>query len=137
MREQLATTPVARRRAVVHNFVRERAHRARGIDPGRPIDPRTPLGDLGLDSLLAVELRNTLGTALGTSLPATLLFDYPTIAALTDHLFREVLGESDGAADAPAPAATAAPAAGALVQSIEDMSDDEVDRLLASRSKRK
>lgn len=82
-------------------------------------------------------MRNTLGTALGTSLPATLLFDYPTIDALTDHLYREILGESDGESDAAATATAAAPAAGVLVQSIEDMSDDEVDRLLASRSKRK
>jgi acyl transferase domain-containing protein/SAM-dependent methyltransferase len=142
VREQLAATPPARRRAVVQTFVRERAQRALGIDPSRPADPRTPLGDLGLDSLLAVELRNTLGTALGTTLPATLLFDYPTIDALTDHLLHDVLGEPSAAAEtADAPPAAAAPAsttaqAGALVNSIEALTDDEVDRLLASRAKR-
>lgn len=144
LREQLAATPSARRRAVVQAFVRERAQRALGIDASRPIDPRTPLGDLGLDSLLAVELRNTLGTALGTSLPATLLFDHPTIDALTDHLLRDVLGEADAASEAPVAAPSTAPTstapvsapAGALVSSIEALTDEEVDRLLASRGKR-
>ncbi len=72
-------------------FVREHALRALGVDPAKPIDPRTPLGDLGLDSLLAVELRNTLGRALGASLPATLLFDYPSIETLAAYLLNDVL----------------------------------------------
>ena len=92
-----------------------------------------------------MELRNTLGTALGVSLPATLLFDYPTIDALSDHLLDDVLGNgaaSDAMTDeasAPRAVATRAPAhaaAGALVGSIEELSDDDVERLLASRAKR-
>jgi myxalamid-type polyketide synthase MxaD len=50
------------------------------------LDRRKPLGDLGFDSLMALELRNVLETALRVQLSATLIWRYPTLSALTDHL---------------------------------------------------
>jgi hypothetical protein len=44
-----------------------------------------------MDSLMAIECRDALEASLGCSLPATLLFDYPTLFALVEHLFNEVL----------------------------------------------
>jgi NADPH:quinone reductase-like Zn-dependent oxidoreductase len=133
LHEQLAAAAPGRRRPLVAAFVRERALRALGVDPSRAVDPRTPLGELGLDSLLAVELRNTLGRALGRTLPATLLFDRPTLDALTDFILDEMLADAQPAGTA---AETPAAPSASLVDSIEDLSDDEVDRLLAARTKR-
>jgi acyl transferase domain-containing protein/NADPH:quinone reductase-like Zn-dependent oxidoreductase/NAD(P)-dependent dehydrogenase (short-subunit alcohol dehydrogenase family) len=133
LRRQLDEAPVARRRPLLASFVDQRASHALGIDRRKPIDPRTPLGDLGLDSLLAVELRNTLSRAIGEPLPATLLFDYPTLDALTDCLFELLEPESSRGIF---------PAGGAdskinLVSSIEELSDAEVDRMIDMRAQRK
>ena len=92
-----------------------------------------PLSDLGLDSLMAVELRNLLSTALGHSrpIPATLVFDHPTVEAIAAFL-----GEGF---EAPAPAAAPdpAPISGALVTSLlddmESLSDEEIEAQLARR----
>jgi polyketide synthase 7 len=50
------------------------------------IDADQVFQDLGFDSLSAVELRNRLKTTTGLSLSPTLIFDYPTPAALAEHL---------------------------------------------------
>ena len=54
-------------------------------EAGAP-DPDRGFFDHGLDSMNAIELRNRLQGALGTVLPATLAFDYPTPSRLAQHL---------------------------------------------------
>ncbi len=69
--------------------------------------PSVGFFDLGMDSLMAVELRNRLNRAFGEhyTVPNTLVFDYPNIAALAGHL----AGELGGAGAAPAPRAEPEP----------------------------
>ncbi|WP_305126990.1 type I polyketide synthase, partial [Streptomyces odontomachi] len=66
------------------------------------IDPQRPFQELGFDSLTAVEFRNHLTTAIGTRLPATLVFDYPTPAALAGRLRELLAGTTPAAGTAPA-----------------------------------
>ena len=62
-----------------------------------PPSPDAPLMSSGLDSLGAVELRNTLEAALGVSLPGTLVFDYPTPSDIAELLRLKLHSSSSGA----------------------------------------
>lgn len=53
---------------------------------GATPSPEQPLMEAGLDSLGAVELRNTLGTRFGIDLAPTSTIDYPTVHALAAHI---------------------------------------------------
>jgi acyl transferase domain-containing protein/acyl carrier protein len=136
--EEFATAPAPRRRQLAAKFVRDLTLRTLGIDPRKDVDSTTPLSELGLDSLLAVELRNALGSTLRRPLAVTLLFDYPTIESLTEYLLDDVLAAELTAPADVAAAAAAAPPADRDTNSldiIEALSDDEVDRLLAARER--
>ncbi|MDC9008228.1 type I polyketide synthase [Mycobacterium marinum] len=58
------------------------------------LEPDLPFKDLGIDSLSALELRNTLTRDTGASLPATLVFDHPTPSAIAQYLNIQLSGSS-------------------------------------------
>ncbi len=63
------------------------------------IDPDRPFKDLGIDSLTALELRNGLSAHTGLTLPATLVFDHPTPAAVAHHIHTQIAGTRADATD--------------------------------------
>ncbi len=80
------------REGAMLEVVRGEVARALGhASPAAVVSDR-PLQEMGFDSLMAVELRNRLGARSGLSLPATLVFDYPTPEALAAHLVGELVG---------------------------------------------
>ncbi|WUS37124.1 acyltransferase domain-containing protein [Kitasatospora sp. NBC_01250] len=60
------------------------------------IEPGQAFRDLGVDSLMAVLLRDGLADQTGLSLPASLVFDQPTPALLATHLHLELFPDSAG-----------------------------------------
>jgi polyketide synthase 12/myxalamid-type polyketide synthase MxaB len=131
LREGLAEAPETRRVPLLSAHVATLVARVLGIQELRTMDPRRPLHEMGLDSLMAVELRNLLRADLdlGTPLTATLVFDHPTIEAISAHLVRDVLSLGRAPVD-PGPAAQAPRDA---IDRLERLSDEEVDRLFAAR----
>jgi acyl carrier protein len=131
LRERLEATAPNRRKTLLRDHVRQLTVKVLGVKRSDDLDVTEPLRQLGLDSLMAVELRNLLGKAVGRTLPATLTFDHPSVAALTEHLARDVFADlmHDSAAGAPPVASAPSPE----VETFDDLSEDELALQLMRR----
>ncbi|MFD3688958.1 type I polyketide synthase [Nocardiopsis sp. NPDC058631] len=80
------------------DLVRSHTARALGFADHTEVDPDRAFQELGFDSLSAVELRNRINGETGLRLPATVVFDHPSVRALAAHVV-----ERTAAAEASAP----------------------------------
>jgi phthiocerol/phenolphthiocerol synthesis type-I polyketide synthase A len=100
----LALATGAERRAELERTLRESVAKVIKLPAARiPLD--RPLRNLGVDSVMSVELRNHLEKRFGTSLSATLIWNYPTIVDIASFLAAKVgipLHDEDRPADDPA-----------------------------------
>ncbi len=76
----------ARRRALLLDHVTSLVVAVMGLESPQSLDPSAGFFHFGMDSLMSVTLQRALSDTLGVTVPASVVFDYPTIDALTDHL---------------------------------------------------
>ena len=125
--------PPAERRSLLMEMVSSQVARILQLDSGAMPGKRDRLVDLGMDSLMAVELRNRLSKLLAVEdLPVTLIFDDPTPDAIAGYLLDRLRG--------PQPEERKSPAAQPMEQvkrmsakEVTDLSDEQVAELLRDR----
>lgn len=127
--KRLKTILPADRRQCLAGYIRDQVIKVLSLDPTRSIDPHQPFNELGVDSLMALEITNGLGAALGSALPATLVFDYPTIEALTDYLDRVVF-QRHGSAEPPPEPRPEMNVLDELLAQLKLLSETEAENLL-------
>ena len=113
---RLQETPAAEREGLLVSFLQQELQAVLRL-PSAPA-PTVGFFDLGMDSLMAVELRNRLNRAFADEYVAsnTVVFDYPAIDVLARHLAEE-LGEIGGT---PTPQAQPEPERRPAVRGEED-----------------
>jgi NAD(P)-dependent dehydrogenase (short-subunit alcohol dehydrogenase family)/SAM-dependent methyltransferase/acyl carrier protein len=133
VRERLQQARPNERRAVLLAHVRQEAAQVLGLQPTQ-VDPRKGLFDLGMDSLMSVDLKGRLEASLGVRMPTTLTFNYPSVGAITDYVDGLLPEAPDGAETTTIAAAEAAAApGGADPDPDESLSEDELATLLAAQ----
>ena len=121
----LALSP-SQRRPWLENLLRDKVARVLGASPSR-IDMETSLVRLGIDSLMAVDLRNWLEGDLHVSLPIVELMQGPSLARLVGVLLDQLSG-----GEAVPPAARPPDQPEDLLSHVAELSEQQVDELLTA-----
>jgi acyl carrier protein len=133
LKERLAVVPVAMRHDLLVEFVQHEVAAVLGLGSASAVPIATGLFDLGMDSLMAVELKRRLERGAGRPMPSTLTFNYPNVGALARFLETQLIvkaAEPARAASAAAPEAVVVPDADA---DLDALSDDELEARLMAR----
>jgi acyl transferase domain-containing protein/acyl carrier protein len=91
--KRLAAAPAREHERILLRAVCTYSATVLGHASAEAVETTQSFKELGFDSLAAIELRNRLNQALGVSLPATLIFDYPTPSVLANYLLENVTPE--------------------------------------------
>jgi amino acid adenylation domain-containing protein len=105
LRLQVAAADTAARRVLLADFFADELARIMGLDASK-LDRETPLNSLGLDSLMAIELKNNIETRLQIVLPMARFMEGPSVAVLAERV-AEIFGDEQ-AATAASPIALSA-----------------------------
>jgi phthiocerol/phenolphthiocerol synthesis type-I polyketide synthase B len=122
-RKTLRKCPPERRHDTLFDQVSALASKVMGLSPTETLDPSAGFFQLGMDSLMSVTLQRALSEALGEFLPASVVFDYPTVCSLTDYLatiLHELVETADRGNQEPA-------------DDYNDLTEDELLQQLSER----
>lgn len=101
IREALLHAKEEEREEIVRTYICEQVARVLGTSAAK-LDVDRPLNELGLDSLMAIELKNRIESDLALSLPTRELMEGPTINRLSKAVLNQLGSRASASADASA-----------------------------------
>jgi acyl carrier protein len=125
--DRLAKAAPDARHDLIVDAVRAEVAAVLGLGQNESVSPEMGLFEMGMDSLMSVELKRRLERVAQRPLPSTLTFNYPNVVALAGFLGREL-----GDAEAP-PVKISAPPPPQDSSDLDDLDDAELEARLAAR----
>jgi polyketide synthase 12/myxalamid-type polyketide synthase MxaB len=131
--DELATASPAERHERLVRFVRDAVARVLRLDPAQAPGSSARLMESGVDSLMAVELRSLLARGLRTTrrIPATLIFDYPTIDLIAGFVGQ--MTDAESSSGTPPRARSAEPDPAVAPAALAALDDAAVEALIEQR----
>jgi acyl carrier protein len=130
LRKRIEQATPTERWEILTSFLREEVSAVLELDPASAPGLRQGFFSLGMDSLMALGLKNRLQARLGHRLPATFTFNYPTIEALAGYLMTEIAGADAREAAPSEPSPRGGEEADRATDLLERLSEDELASLL-------
>ena len=129
--EELGQTKTNERKKLVIDFLTKQTIRVLGLEQTYELDTENHLSEMGLDSLMAIELKNSIDNAIGKNLPATLVFNYPSIDAISDYILKDILKLNDQEENKEEISGNEEE--NSTLEEIENLSDEEAEALLLKK----
>ena len=127
---RLEESAPAERMEILGDFVRGQVNEVLGFSSSAGLDANQGFFEIGMDSLMAVDLQRRLQNGLGITLSSTIGFDHPTVEALAKHLAEKALSFRSTASK-PAAKIAARPKPAAAEPALEEMSEEQLVALLS------
>ncbi|NET75041.1 acyl carrier protein [Okeania sp. SIO1F9] len=88
----METAPKTERRNLLITYLQKEIGKILGLKIDQLPSLEQGFFEMGMDSLMAVELKNRLEDSLNCSLPTTLIFNFSNVISLADHIASSILG---------------------------------------------
>jgi acyl carrier protein len=131
MLERIKTLPDHEQIDAFHEYARQQVINILGLDSSHALHSDRALTDIGMDSLMAVELKNKIEGDLHINIPVTYFLEGTTIADMSRRLQAEFSGTNGNGQKTGTDGSLDAEKAKALLSNLDQLSDDEVDSLIS------
>ena len=88
---RLQNTATNQRKTILIEEIQKEVATVLGLESSQKLEPQLGFFEMGMDSLMALQLKNNLQVKLGASLTSTLTFEYPNIELLADYLLQDII----------------------------------------------